>query len=169
MPSFFALSASVNEIDPDHFTRQRKIATPPKLLDSGASRTYTTLAQPLTNILAHCTTLQTATGTTTQTTQAGNMKVKNRERFYFLAGITRADVHGQLHIIGAARPDFIFAFTNDYVYLSKMGPPLAYAKLLGGRTAQNIYVAGGDRGVDIAVPCTQNQGEKQDKGHQRKH
>lgn len=86
--AFFApLAASVDENGSDYFTLQIKIATPRKIIDSSASRTYITSAQPLTSTLAHCNTLQTATGATTKITQAGNMKVRHGDESLFLPSL----------------------------------------------------------------------------------
>lgn len=75
-----------------------KVATPRTLVESGAGRIYITVAQPLTNLQAHRTTLQTTTGATTKTTQAGNLKVRIGNGELLLAGISSVDVHRQTYL-----------------------------------------------------------------------
>lgn len=61
-------------------------------------------------------------------------------------------------------PNINLNFTKDYIYISKMDPPPTHAKVLGRRTAQKIYVAGGGCGADIAVPSRQDKEVKVKEG-----
>lgn len=75
VPVFAALTASGNGSGSDNLTSQNRFRGPRSLLDSGPSSTYTTLTYPLRNTRRHRTTLQTATGATTKTSETENMAV----------------------------------------------------------------------------------------------
>lgn len=137
-PFFAALIALVNENGSDYFTLQTEIVTQPTLIDNGVSRTYTTLAQLLTNIQVHRITLQTSTGATTKTTQARNLKVRIGNESLFLPALRVPTLTDNLISAVLLDHNFNLTFIKDYVYLSKMDPLPTHAKILGRRTAQNI-------------------------------
>lgn len=80
------------------------------------------------------------------------MKVGIGNENLFLPAVRVRTFTDNFTSVGKLAQKFNLTVTKDYVYLSKKVPPPTHAKVVGRRTAQNLYDAGDGRRADIAAP-----------------
>lgn len=77
------------------------------------------------------------------------------------SGTESANIQGQPKSLGKAAQKCNVTFRKENVYLTPTGPPPSRAKLVGNRTAQNVYVTKDADSESIAAPSTEEEEEKE--------
>lgn len=109
------------------------------ILYSGASKTFVTGNEYLTNTRKHETPIATANGRSSFEKSAGKYKLKNTATFIYVSALSAPNFTQNLISAGQLAHKHSFLFTKDGYYLQDSSAPPPATGLIGFRGAEDLY------------------------------